>query len=577
MAECGTGKRLLIVGGVAGGASAAARARRLSESSEIHVFDRGPFVSFANCGLPYYVGNVIADETKLLVASPELFERRFNIRVHVNTEVMAIDRQARAIEVRDLRSGETRREPYDALVLSPGAAPIRPPIEGADLDGIHVLRTIPDSRRIREAVDGATRAVIVGGGFIGLEMAENLRRRDLDVTIVEMSNQLLPPLDPEMASLVVDRVREHGVQVRLGAGVSAFRRRSASGGRPGLIVATADGHALDTDLVILAIGVRPEAALARAAGLELGARGGIRVDGRMQTSDPYIWAVGDAVESPEVATGAQALIPLAGPANRQGRIAATNIVRGFFEGASGLVFRGIQGTAVCGAFGLVAASTGASEKSLARIGRRDVGRVYLHPGSHVGYYPGAHTIAIKLLYAKSDGTILGAQAVGEDGVVRRIDVIATALQLGGTVYDLEECELCYAPQFGAAKDPVNLAGMIAANQLRGDVELAQWEELPDDAYLLDVRTLAEREIAHIPGSHHLPIDDLRDRVDELPRDRPIWLVCAVGQRAYYSARLLMQHGIDARVLSGGMKTWAAFQAATPASPSGATAGPRRTS
>ncbi len=543
-------KRVLIVGGVAGGASCAARLRRLDESAGIVLFDRGPFVSFANCGLPYYVGNVIQEEAKLLVATPELFRARFNIEVRTRSEVTAIDREAREIEVREAATGRLYRERYDALVLSPGAAPLRPPLPGIDLEGIFALRTIPDSRRIRDWIESrsARRAVVVGGGFIGLEMAENLVQRELEVTLIEMAPQLLPPFDPEMADFVHRRVASRVAHVQLCDGVERF---SQSGG--GLVVHTCSGASFPADLVILAIGVRPETELARQAGLAIGSRGGIRVDEAMRTSDPRIWAVGDAVEVRDSVTGEWSLIPLAGPASRQGRVAAASICGRLAR------FRGVQGTAVCGFFGMTAALTGASERSLKRAGMGDYEVVYLHPGHHAGYYPGARPIHLKLIFRRSDGRVLGAQAVGEQGVARRIDVISMAVQNQATVFDLEEAELCYAPQYGAAKDPVNLAGMAAANILRGDVEAAPWSEVHDTgALLLDVREPGEFKTGSLPGAVNIPLGELRGALGGLPRDRPVWVVCGVGQRAYYACRLLRQHGFDARNLPGGYTTYQAW-------------------
>lgn len=557
----GSKQRILIVGGVAGGASCAARARRLCEHCEIVLFERGPFVSFANCGLPYYVGDVITAEAQLLVATPQLFQERFNIAVHTETEAIGIDRQQRALVVRDLTTQTTRREPYDALVLATGAQAIRPPLPGIDLPGIFVVRTIPDSQNIRQAVAHASRAVIVGGGFIGLEMAENLARRGLTVTLIEMTPQVMPPLDPEMATSVATHLRAHGVQLRLSSAVEAFEPRAE--GEGGVRVRTVAGDPLDTDIVILAIGVRPEADLAKTAGLTLGARGGIRVDDRMQTSDPHIWAVGDVVEVRDIVTGHWQVVPLAGPANRQGRIAAAAILQALRPAACGTPgaprFRGVQGTAVCSVFGLTVAITGASEKALQRAGCTGYAKIYLHPGSHAGYYPGAKPIHMKVLFARADGRLLGAQAVGEEGVARRIDVIAMAMQLGGTVYDLEEAELCYAPQFGAAKDPINLAGMIAANHLRGDFPLASWEALAaTPAQVVDVRSATEFATGHIPGAINMPLDELRGRLGELSPTREIWVVCGVGQRAYYATRVLMQHGFRVQNLSGGMQTYAGW-------------------
>lgn len=546
-------KRLLIVGGVAGGASAAARARRLNEACDILVFDKGPHVSFANCGLPYYVGGVIRDESELLVATPELFRDRFRIDVRPNHEVTAIDTEARTIDVRDLVNDHAFTESYDALVLSPGARAIRPPVPGVDRDGVFVVRTIPDSRRIRAWLDErqAKAAVVVGGGFIGLEMAENLSHRGLTVSIVELADHVLPPVDAEMAVPVEQHLTEHGVHLHVCDAVTAI---DEAGER--LVVRTREGAAIEADLVILATGVRPHTDLAQRAGLTLGPRGGIQVDPQMRTSAPGVWAVGDAVEIREVMTGVEAILPLAGPANRQGRIAANDI---FGRETS---FRGVQGTAVCGVFDMTVAVTGANERSLARAGITDYERIYLHPGHHVGYFPGARPIHIKLLFDRADGRVLGAQAVGEEGVARRIDVISMAIQKGGTVFDLEEAELCYAPQFGAAKDPVNLAGMIAANVVRGDLELARWEGVPGtDSYLLDVRTAEEVARGAIEGAKHIPLDELRDRLDELPRDRELWLYCQVGQRAYFATRLLLQHGFRVRNLPGGYTTHCAFASA----------------
>jgi NADPH-dependent 2,4-dienoyl-CoA reductase/sulfur reductase-like enzyme/rhodanese-related sulfurtransferase len=525
------------------------------EQCEILVLDRGPYVSFANCGLPYYVGDVIREEKKLLVANEALFRDRFNIQVRTRHEVLSIDREKKELEVKDLTSGEGYRLPYDALVLAPGARAIRPPFPGVDLPGVFVLRTIPDSRKIRTWMQekAAKRAVVVGGGFVGLEMAENLARRGLEVSVVELAPQVLPPLDPEMAAPVAAHLRANGVSVRLGDGVSAFVQDGSC-----LRVETQSGASLQADIVILAIGVRPETKLAEDAGLKLGERGGIHVDAQMRTEDPHIWAVGDAVEVQDVVTGDDLLIPLAGPANRQGRIAADSIL------GRDVAFRGVQGTAVCGLFGLTVAATGATERRLSRAEFQHAQAVYLHPGHHVGYYPGAKPIHLKVIFDARDGRLLGAQGVGEEGVARRIDVIAMAIQKGATVFDLEEAELCYAPQFGAAKDPVNLAGMIAANVLRGDHPVARWEELRGaDAFLLDVRSRAEFEGGHVAGAVHLPLEELRARSAELPADRPIWIYCRVGQRGYYATRLLAQRGFDVKNLLGGILTHETVQASTP--------------
>jgi NADPH-dependent 2,4-dienoyl-CoA reductase/sulfur reductase-like enzyme/rhodanese-related sulfurtransferase len=540
-------RRVLIVGGVAGGASAAARLRRLDETAEIVLYDRGPYVSFANCGLPYYVGDVISDERKLLVASRELFRDRFNIDVLNEHEALRIDRDARILRVRDLKYGEERDEHYDVLVVSPGASPIRPDAKGIDLPGVFVLRTIPDSRRIRGWLteQKCKEAVVVGGGFIGLEMAENLVHRELSVTVIEKQPQVMPPMDAEMAAPLAAHLRERGVTLRLGEGLQSIER---DGDR--LVVVTDRGERIATDLVVLSIGVRPEAQLAQAAGLAIGRRGGIVVDERMRTSDPAIYAVGDAIEVRDVVVGQEVILPLAGPANRQGRIAAEAIA------GRATRFRGVQGTAIVGVLGITAGTTGASEKGLRRAGVSEFGVVYLHPGHHAGYYPGAKPIHLKVIFSRGDGRILGAQAVGEEGVDKRLDVIATMIQMGGTVHDLAEAELCYAPQYGAAKDPVNVAGMMAGNVLRGDMPLADWRALgTTKAYLLDVCEPEEFAKGHLEGATNVPLSQLRKRVDEVPRDREVWVYCAAGQRGYFAQRLLRQRGVDALNLSGGFTTW----------------------
>lgn len=545
-------RRVLIVGGVAGGASAAARLRRLDEHAEIVLFDRGPHVSFANCGLPYFVGDVITDEKKLLVASRELFRARFAIDVRTEHEVLSIDRAGRTIRVRDLRTGAELDEAYDALVLSPGAAPFVPPADGVRLPGVFVVRTIPDAHRIRAwiAERSPREAVVVGGGFIGLEMAENLIHRGLQVTVIEKLPQVMPPLDPEMAATVAAELRERGVHLRLGEGFQSIDEHE---GR--LRVRTDTGAAWPTDLVILALGVRPEVGLARAAGLAIGSRGGIIVDEQLRSSDPDIYAVGDVIEVQDVIVGQETILPLAGPANRQGRVAAEAIA------GRPTRFRGVQGTAIVEVLGVTVATTGASEKGLRRAGRVDYQVVWLHPGHHAGYYPGARPIHLKLIYA-GDGRILGAQAVGSEGVDKRIDVLATMIQLGGTVFDLAQAELCYAPQFGAAKDPINVAGMMASNTLTGDMPLADWSHLGQaDAALVDVREPHEYAAGHIEGAINLPMSSLRDHLDEVPAGRALWLYCAAGQRAYFAQRLLLQRGFDAHNLSGGWATYRAMREA----------------
>lgn len=544
------GFRILIVGGVAGGASCAARTRRLNENAQIVVFERGPYVSFANCGLPYFVGGVIREETKLLVATAELFRSRFNVEVRTESEVIAIHRHQSEIEVRNLRTGEVYRERYDALLLAPGAAPIRPPVDGIELPGVFIVRSVPDAREIKQWIEQhkAKNAVIVGAGFIGLEMAENLSRLGLHVTVVEMLDQVMPPFDLEMAAFVQKRLADNDVEVHLNDRVAGFEADHGT-----LLVRTASGNVYSADLAVLSVGVRPETELAKDAGLALGAKGSIKVDHAMRTSDPKIWAVGDAIESTDFVTGGACVVPLAGPANRQGRIAADSICGRPSQ------FRGVQATAVCGAFGLTVASTGASEKTLRQNGIKNYEKVYLHPGNHAGYYPGAKPIHLKLLFSVPDGRVLGAQAVGEEGTEKRIDVIAMAIQMHATVFDLEEAELCYAPQFGSAKDPVNLAGMVAANVLRGDLHSLQWEEMPDsDSVLVDVREPAEFAAGHVEGSVNLPLSQLRQRMHELPRNRRIAVYCGVGQRSYYAMRMLTQHGFEVDSLSGGFTTYSSI-------------------
>ncbi len=540
-------KTIVSVGGVAGGASCATRLRRMDETAEIIVIERGPYASFANCGLPYHIGGVIESEDSLLVAKGPLFKNRFAIDLRTRHEVIAIDRDAHEVEIRDLAEDRIYRQHYDSLVLAPGAVPLRPPLPGIDLAGIFTLRNIPDTRSIKQWIvqHSAKTAVIVGGGFIGLEMAENLKHLGLDVTVIEMLPQVMPPMDPEMVTSVHDYLTSKGIKLALGTAVSGFADTDGH-----LEVLTKDGPAHPADIVILAIGVRPETTLAKAAGLILGERGGIRVDEQMRSSDSNIFAVGDAVEVQDRVTGAWTLLALAGPANRQGRIAADAIC--------GLraVFHGTQGTAICGIFDLAVASTGASEKVLTRAGITDYEKIYLHAGHHAGYYPGAEKIHLKLIFRTSDGMLLGAQAVGKAGVDKRIDVIAMAIQKGGTIYDLEEAELCYAPQFGTAKDALNFAGMIAANHLRGDDPILHWKNTQLADYdLLDVRDPDEFADGHAPGARNIPLNSLRNVLGEISKDRPLAVYCAVGGRAHTAVRLLRQHGFNAANLSGGYTTY----------------------
>lgn len=534
--------KIAIVGGVAGGASAAARARRLSEVAEIIVFERGHDPSFANCGLPYYIGGEIADRHKLLVAPKQMLIDRHRLDVRTRQSVEAIDRQRKRLTIKDLVEGTTYEESYDKLILSPGASPLRPPIPGIDLPGIYTLRDMRDADRLHEVALKAAQVVVVGGGFIGIEMAENLVRRGLRTAVVDVNDQVLPPWDREMTTPIAEHLRSKGVELLLGDSAAAFVKRGA-----GLTVKLKSGRELPADFVVLSVGVRPENALAVAAGLEVGPRGGIRVNAHMQTSDPDIYAVGDAVEVRDFITGDATQIPLAGPANRQGRIAADHIF------GRPTTFRGIQGTAVVGAFGMTAAMTGMSEKALKRA-THNYKKVYLHPTHHAGFYPGGERMSLKLLFDPESGKLLGAQAVGVSGVDKRIDVLAIAIQAGMTVFDLEEAELAYAPQFGAAKDPINMAGFIAAGVVRGDAKVAHVADLAGAA-VIDVRTRAEFEEGHIPGAVNLPLDELRGRLGEVVQGQRTIAYCQSGQRGYLATRILMQAGYEVANLSGGYLTF----------------------
>ncbi len=551
--------KVIIVGGVAGGASCAARLRRLEEKAEIVLVERGPYVSYANCGLPYHVGGSIEQEGSLLVATEEMFRAVFAVDCRTNCEVVGISAKAKTVDLKNTQTGTVTTEKYDKLVLSPGAAPIRPPLPGIDLPGVFSVRTVPDAREIRQWLDRDSdrsvgnpftgvdtvskpkHAVVVGGGFIGLEMVENFVDRGLGVTLLEKLDQVMPPLDPEMARLVERYLVRHGVQLVLNDGVAGFRKPAAGG----LEVMTESGKAFPADIVILAIGVRPETALAKMAGIEIGKRGGIRVDEQMRTSDPDIFAVGDAVEVKDFVTGQWTLIPLAGPANRQGRIVA-DVIAGRTSR-----FRGTQGTSICKLFDAAIAQTGVSEKMLKQLGDADYEKIYLYPNSHAGYYPGAKLLPMKVIFRKSNGRLLGAQVLGEDGVAKRIDSFAMAIQMGCTIYDLEESELSYAPPFGSAKDPVNFAGMVAADILRGDMPITHWESL-NGAFLLDVRNPQEVDAEAVPGAVNIPLPQLRARLGDLPRDREINIICRSAVRAYFATRILLQSGFKAKNISGGM-------------------------
>jgi NADPH-dependent 2,4-dienoyl-CoA reductase/sulfur reductase-like enzyme/rhodanese-related sulfurtransferase len=552
--------KVIIIGGVAGGASCAARLRRLDEKAEILMVERGPYVSYANCGLPYHVGGVIEKESSLLVASEQMFRVQFNIEVRTNCEAIEILPKEKTIKLRDVKTGEVTNQAYDKLVLAPGAVAVRPSLPGIDLPGIFHVRTVPDAKSINEwlekgnpflagmykysgfqAVRPKTRAVVVGGGFIGLETAENLVHRGFEVTLLQNADHVLTPLDPECSSIVESLLRRNNITLAMGDAAVGFK----AGANGGVDVETKSGKIYPADIVILAIGVRPDTALAKMAGLEIGERGGIHVDEHMCTSDPDIFAVGDVVEVKDFVTGQWSLIALAGPANRQGRIAA-DVIAGRDSR-----YRGTQGTSIIGLFGGTAAWTGASEKTLKRIGDSDYEKVYLYPNSHAGYYPGAKPIAMKIIFRKSDGKLLGAQGLGMDGVDKRISAFAAMLQMGATIYDLEEAELCYAPQFGSAKDPVNFAGMVAADVLRGDQPISHWDEAKS-GFILDVRESIELAVENVPGATNIPLGQLRNRLNELPHDREIHVICRSGQRAYLATRILLQNGFKAKNVSGGM-------------------------
>lgn len=540
--------KVVIVGGVAGGMSAATRLRRLNEDAEIVVFERGAHVSFANCGLPYYAGGVIEDREALLLQTPESLAARFALDVRVHSEVVAVDPGARTVTVRNTVTGDEYVESYDDLILSPGANPIVPDIPG--VDRALVLRDVDDVDRLVAAVgDSARSAVIVGAGFIGIELAENLRHRDLDVTVVELADQVLAPLDPEMAAPVADELRAHGVRIELGTQVVAVGADD---------VTLADGRTVPADVVVMAIGVRPESTLAAAAGLEVGPRGGIVVDELMRTSAEHVYAVGDAAEKIDAISGQPGLVPLANPANRQGRLVADVV--------SGLEVRPrpVVGTAIVGVFSLMAAAVGWNEKRLRAAGR-PYRAIHTHPQSHAGYYPGAQGMSLKLLVDPGTDAILGAQGVGGDGVDKRIDVIATAMVGGITASELVDLELAYAPQFGSAKDPVNMLGYIADNLRVGTADTIQWHELPAaleaGAVLVDVRTPQEYEAGTIPGAVNIELDALRERAGELP-EGPLVVHCQVGQRGHTAARVLRQLGREVRNLDGGYRTWCAGEAGT---------------
>lgn len=545
--------KYIVIGGVAGGATVAARLRRMDEQAEIILLERGAYVSYANCGLPYYIGGEISERDHLFVQTVKGFQDRFAIDIRVRQEAVEILREQKAVRIKNLETGAEYTESYDKLVLSPGAAPIRPNLEGINQPNIFTLRNVPDTDAIKNYITAnrPRRAVVVGGGFIGLEMAENLHRQGLEVHVVEMGRQVMAPIDYSMASIVHHHMVEQGIHLHLERGVTRFAS-SASGA---LEVVLSDEQKIETDMVILSIGVRPETTLAKDSGLAIGALGGISVNEYMQTSDPDIYALGDAVEVVHGVTGKPALIPLAGPANKQGRIVADNIVYGNVS-----VYSGTIGTSIAQVFDLTVAATGANSKLLDRE-KIPYLSSFTHSQSHAGYYPGAVSMSIKILFSPENGRLLGAQIVGFDGVDKRIEMLAQVIQNQGTVADLMELEHAYAPPYSSAKDPVNMAGFVADNILKKRVETILWSDvasLPADAVKIDVRTPAEYELGTIPGFVNIPVDELRGRLAELPKDRLIVVTCAIGLRGYLAYRILKQHGFtNVKNLSGGYKTWSA--------------------
>ena len=540
----------LIIGGVAGGATVAARLRRMDEKANIILFERGKYVSYANCGLPYYIGDTINNREKLFVQTAKGFTDRFRIDIRTEQEVTAIRPDKKEVEIKNLSTGETYTETYDKLVLSPGAEPLRPGIEGIGSKKIFTLRNVPDTDTIKNYVntENPKRAIVVGGGFIGLEMAENLHDLGIQVDVVEMANQVMAPLDFSMAAIVHRQLTDKGVGLHLEDGVSRFEEKDG-----GVTVHLRSGKQIATDMVLLSIGVRPETKLAKDAGLAIGERGGIAVNDYMQTSDADIYALGDAVEVRHLVTGQPALIPLAGPANKQGRIVADNIVFGNKKKYPGSI-----GTSIAKVFDLTVAAAGANAKLLQQNNIPYISS-YTHGASHAGYYPGAVPLSIKILFAPENGKLLGAQIVGFNGVDKRIEMLAQVIQRGGTVHDLAELEHAYAPPYSSAKDPVNMAGFVAENILNKKSRIIQWRELaelPADTIRIDVRTHDEYKLGTIPGFINIPVDELREHLDELPKEKPIVVTCAVGLRGYLAYRILVQNGFKhVRNLSGGYKTW----------------------
>ncbi len=543
-------KKIVIIGGVAGGASCAARLRRLDEQANIILLERGEYISYANCGLPYHVGDVIKSRDALLLQTPEAMKKKFKVDVRVKNEVVSINRELKTVSVKRIESGETYDESYDTLVISTGSSPVRPPIKGIDSSRIQTLWTVPDTDRIRAMIreQGVKTAAVIGGGFIGLEMAENLHHAGIKVSIVEAAEQVMAPLDYEMAQLLHENITQNGIELHLGDGVSFFEDENNA-----VTISLKSGKKLSADLVILAIGVKPNSELAKAAGLELNTRGGIVVDDTLKTSDPDIYAVGDVIEVEDFISKERTMIPLAGPANKQGRIAANNIA-----GANER-YNGTQGTSVAKVFDLTAASTGSSEKALVKRGLvkgKDYESITISQNSHAGYYPGAVPITLKMLFSSDGKKIFGAQIVGRDGADKRIDTLAVAIRLGAGVGDLKNLELAYAPPYSSAKDPVNMAGFVAENVLAGLVKFAEWDvaEKNQNAVLLDVREDAELMAFTIPHAVHIPLGQLRSRLQELDRSKEIIVFCAIGVRAYNAARILMLNDFgNVKIYPGGVR------------------------
>jgi NADPH-dependent 2,4-dienoyl-CoA reductase/sulfur reductase-like enzyme/rhodanese-related sulfurtransferase len=544
-------KKVIIVGGVAGGASAAARLRRLDEKAQIILLERGPYISYANCGLPYFIGDVILKKENLFVVTPSLFSNRFRVDVRINHEVIKINRTRKEVEIVDRTKNITYTEDYNILVLSPGAEPIRPPIEGVHSEGVFTLRTVNDAENIKEFI--TTRKVqsasIIGAGAIGIEVAENLNLKGIKLTLIDMLNQVLPFLDPEMSYYVIEHLKDKNIEVLLGRKLLKITKNNNGNG---LKLTLDSGEEITCDMALLSIGIKPEVKLAKEAGLEIGPHGGIKVNEYLQTSDPFIYAIGDAIEVKDFITGEETIIPLAGPANRQGRIVADNIC------GRKVPYRGTLPTVILKVFDLTVAATGANEKTL-KAKNIPYEKIYLHPFDHATYYPGATQMHIKLLFNPNNGNILGAQIIGKNGVDKRIDVLATSIRGKMTVFDLQYLDLAYSPPYGSGKDVINMIGFVATNVLENLVKITHWDSVKESDLLLDVRSPVEVAANPVKGAINIPLDDLRNRLKDLPKDKPIKVFCEVGSRSYIACRILTQNGFEAYNLSGGYLTYKAFK------------------